>query len=103
MTAARFERGSQALERWIIVVQRRPWWVLAAALALSVAALAHTAGHLGIVTDTADMISAEAPFMRDYRAYKAPFPRHSNTITIVVECGFGVAAVVLPVGSLRLL
>ncbi|MDP6516904.1 MAG: MMPL family transporter [Alphaproteobacteria bacterium] len=85
MTAARFQRGGQALDRWIGGVQRRPWSVLAVALALSVAALALTVAHLGVITDTADMISAEAQFMRDYRAYKAPFPRHSDTITIIVE------------------
>ncbi len=79
------DRAGDVIARWVRGVQRAPATVVIVALVISAAAAFYTSNHLGIHTDTADMIAPETPFMQVYRAYKDQFPVLSDSVTVVIE------------------
>ena len=79
------DRAGDAIARCVRAVQRAPATVLVIALVISAAAALYTSRHLGIHTDTADMIAPETPFMQVYRAYKDQFPVLTDNVTVVIE------------------
>ncbi|MCP5155712.1 MAG: MMPL family transporter [Ectothiorhodospiraceae bacterium] len=64
---------------------RAPWLTLALALVMTIVAGRHAAMHLGIDTDTADMISDRLEWRRQYNALQAAFPHDSGTLLVVVD------------------
>jgi hopanoid biosynthesis associated RND transporter like protein HpnN len=83
--AAAGEAFRRALARWVDGVRRAAPLVLAAALVASAVGLSYTATHLGIFTDTQDLLSRELPFRQRYADYKAAFPQFSDNIAIVID------------------
>lgn len=59
--------------------------VLLAALLVTGLAIHQVMTSLTFHTDTADMIDERTPFKTVYRAYKAPFPKLSSALTIIIE------------------
>jgi uncharacterized protein len=77
-----FER---ALALWIAWIARRPWSVLLVVLCASGAGGWYAVTHIGINTNTADMISPELEWRVRYRDYKNSFPALQNTLTVVID------------------
>lgn len=70
---------------WVSIVIRLRWLILLAFLAGSAFSLHYTFNHLGVNTDTEDMLSADLPFRINHaRLYKA-FPQDARTILVVIE------------------
>jgi hopanoid biosynthesis associated RND transporter like protein HpnN len=73
------------VERWLALVTRRPWVVLAVVLLIAAASLAIASRQLGVNTDPADLLDRDLPF-QDVRArVGAAFPLMDNTLLLVVE------------------
>jgi len=62
-----------------------PIVVLSIIILLSISALQYAAGHLSINTDTAELISPEAPFQKNRRNYEQAFSQDLHTLLLVVE------------------
>jgi hopanoid biosynthesis associated RND transporter like protein HpnN len=67
------------------LASRRPYATAAFMLALAAASVYYTIGHLGINTDTANMISADLPWRQDFIAYRQSFPVRDQNIVVVVD------------------
>ena len=74
-----------AVASWVRFVIRFPRIMIVAAVALTAVNVWYVRGHLGINTDTADMISPELPWRRDFIAYRQGFPARDRNIAIVVD------------------
>jgi hopanoid biosynthesis associated RND transporter like protein HpnN len=83
--AAGRDRAGDVIAWCVRGVQHAPAMVVIIALIISAAAALYTSRHLGIHTDTADMIAPETPFMRIYRDYKDQFPVLADSVTVVIE------------------
>ena len=84
-----FER---MLALWIALVTRWPWTVLALCFFASSGAGWYAVTHIGINTNTADMISPDLEWRVRYRDYKSSFPALQNALTVVVEADTADAA-----------
>ena len=80
MRAAARVRGA-----WLAFVVRRPMLVVVVALLTAAAALNYARTHLGVNTDTADMISATLPWRQNYIAYTTAFPDAVELVVAVVD------------------
>ncbi len=65
--------------------QRHCWLVLTSAVLLAVAGGSYTARHVGINTDTTDMLAEHLPWRVAYSEFKAAFPYFSDNIVVVVD------------------
>jgi uncharacterized protein len=74
-----------AVASWVRQVIRFPKTTIVVFLALTVLSVAYTRGHLGVNTDTADMISADLPWRRDFIAYRESFAVRDRNVVIVVD------------------
>ena len=63
----------------------RAWLVLLGTCLLCVASIVYSAKHLGIDTDTEDMLSKDLPFRVAYARYKRAFPAEIDTVLIIIE------------------
>ncbi len=70
---------------WVDGAVRRPFAVLALALALTVAGGYVTVTGIGINTDTTEMLSEDLAFRRNNAAMRAAFPQFTDVLSIVVE------------------
>ncbi len=83
---ARFgHRYIQALGALVVFSQRRAWYVIGTAVALTAAALYYTAGHFAINTDTSQALSRDLAFQRVQNRLDAVFPELHDTILVVVD------------------
>jgi len=73
------------LIRWTQFIIRFRWAVLGLFLLTTALLFTFIKGHLGIITDTAGMLSPELRYLRIYRDYKKAFPQFSNTIVVVID------------------
>lgn len=64
---------------------RHPWMTLAAALAVTVAALAYVASHFDMSTDTAALISPDVAWRMQERAFDDAFPQLRDSMVVVVD------------------
>ncbi len=76
---------SNALTALTRVVLRFRKSVVVLGLALAVLALEYAGTHLGINTDTANMISPELPWRQDFIRYREGFPVRDRNLVVVVE------------------
>jgi uncharacterized protein len=83
-------------------IARRPGWVLAAGLAVTVAALAVAAARLRIETDLAALLPRDAPAAADYRAFLETFGGFEKVFVVVRAGGDGVDAGTLIAAADRL-
>jgi hopanoid biosynthesis associated RND transporter like protein HpnN len=74
-----------AVASWVRIVIRFPKTMIAVIAALTVVNVWYARGHLGINTDTADMISPELPWRRDFIAYREGFPARDRNIVVVID------------------
>ncbi len=75
----------RAITRWLGWVVGYPWLIIVALLLLSAGSLHYTAGHLGVNTDTADMLDARLPFRQTFDRFRREFPTLANNLLVVVE------------------
>jgi uncharacterized protein len=73
------------LVEWVDLVRRSASWVIVLAMAVTAAAVWFTATHVGINTDTTDMLSPDLEFRRHSRALSAAFPQFSDNILVVID------------------
>ena len=71
--------------RLVNTAQRRAWWVIAAYALLAVIALRYTSTHLGINTDTEDMIAEDLPWRQTFIDYHQAFPQFVGNLLIVID------------------
>ena len=64
---------------------RWPWPVILASLVLTAWALQYTVTHIGINTDTGDMIDARLPHRQASRAFDDAFPRLPGDVVVYAE------------------
>jgi hopanoid biosynthesis associated RND transporter like protein HpnN len=76
---------SRALTAYVRWVLRHAGWIIVIGLLGSGLCAVYAAGHLGINTDTADMISPDLPWRRDYIEYRTDFAGRDRNIVIVVD------------------
>jgi len=69
----------------IALASRRPYATAAFMLAVAAASVYYMIGHLGINTDTANMISPDLPWRQDFIAYREGFPVRDKNIVVVVD------------------
>jgi len=70
---------------WVKLVTRRPVFVLSMCLLLVLLAAFYSASHLGVITDTSEMLSKDLRYLKIYRHYKAEFPHTYNQIVVVID------------------
>lgn len=76
---------SSALGRIADFVKYRAWWVLALATVATAISLSYAFMHLGINTNTTEMLAADVPFQEAREHYKKIFPENTDSIILVVE------------------
>ncbi|MEM7255714.1 MAG: MMPL family transporter, partial [Pseudomonadota bacterium] len=74
-----------ALARWVGVVIRYPWWVLAVLVAMTFGATYAIRSYLGVNTSTTDMFSPQLSWRIAHREYSAAFPELRNALTLVID------------------
>ena len=79
--------GRGLLVRWIALARRGALAVCLLAVAAAAAGLAYSVGNLGINTSTADMLSEELPFRRNFTALEEALPKNVDLLLIAVEAG----------------
>lgn len=73
---------------WLATMTQRWRYAVAVFYALlTLAAAYYTSGHLGMNTDTRDMLSPELSWRRMDLEYEKEFPVHTNNIIAVIEAG----------------
>ncbi|MFV2058775.1 MAG: hypothetical protein ACC707_20120, partial [Thiohalomonadales bacterium] len=78
-------RIGTVLEQWILFVSRYAAWVLTFFLLFSATAVYYTVTHIGINTNTDDMLSDKLSFRQIRKDYFESFPYHKNAILIVIN------------------
>lgn len=73
-----------ALTRWANWMQRGAMPVVLILITLSAITLHFTIEHLGISTDTSNMLSPELGFRKAYADYRQSLPQHTDTMIVVV-------------------
>lgn len=76
---------AQALARWIGWVVGARWGVLLMAVLLAGASLYYGARHLGVTTDTAELLADDLPFRQALQRLQQQFPQLVDTVIAVVE------------------
>lgn len=79
----------RVIARLVASVARRPVATVVLVLGLAGAGGWYAAGHLGINTDTANMISPDLPWRQDFIAYRDGFPLRDQNIVAVIEAADG--------------
>ncbi|MDD2761864.1 MAG: MMPL family transporter, partial [Methylomonas sp.] len=64
---------------------RFPWLVLLIFVSVSAVSLTYTSGHLGMNTNTSDLLSQELPFIKMRAKLDKAFPQDATAILVVVE------------------
>ena len=77
--------GVSPIARIVAISARHPLLVLLLAAALAVAALAYSARHFAMSTDTADLISTKLEWRQKELAYEAAFPQLQKVTIVVVD------------------
>lgn len=73
------------MQGWVDGVRRLAWIVMAAMIVVTAGLGWYAAGHLGMNTDTTDMLSENLPFRRANAAIEKVFPATGDLILILVE------------------
>ena len=70
---------------WTDRVARHPRRVVALAVLIAIAGGYYTATHLGVDTDTEDMLSGRLSWRVQYERYKAAFPQYTDEILVIID------------------
>ena len=71
--------------RWAAFSYQNAALVLLVAALIALLCAVYTARNLGVHTDTTDMLSEELPFRANDIRYMAEFPKHNNTLILVLN------------------
>ncbi len=85
MTSVVTSLPSRLIHLLFKVATRFPWSVLLFFIAFSAVSLNYTAHHLGINTNTTDLLSQDLPFMKIRAKLDKAFPHDASAIIVVVE------------------
>ncbi len=85
MTKSYGEHLGRSLAWWVTMTHRYAMWVVALSCILTAILLHYTVNHLGINTDTADMLSETLPFRRNYEDFQLAFPQFHDALLIVID------------------
>ena len=77
--------GYALLRNWTAIVIGRPWTTVLITAALTVLFAFYTASHLGISTNTEEMISNKLEWRKDFKALRNQFPQLNRVIAVVVD------------------
>ena len=75
----------QFLATWTQFVSKFAWWVVISFLLAAVISIYYTATHLGINTNTKDMLDEKLPYRQTLKTFHQEFPQLSNTLIIVID------------------
>lgn len=67
------------------VLLRFPWMFVLLLISLCAISLNYTINHLGVNTNTAEMLSPDLPFQKNRVRLEEAFPKESDTLLLVVE------------------
>ena len=81
----RFEFLALAIARLVTQVIARPLAVVVMFVVLTGLSGYYASNHLGINTDTADMIAQDLPWRQDFIAFREQFPNRFRTIIVVID------------------
>jgi len=70
---------------WSKNILRFPWLLLLGFVSLCAFSLYYTSEHLGVNTDTSELLSKDLPFQKNRFRWENEFPQDSNAILFVVE------------------
>lgn len=84
-TDAPIGRVARFLGSWTDIVTRRAWLVVLLVTAAGIAAGLHAIRHLGVDTDTVEMLSAELPWRIENERHKRLYPHYADNIVVVVR------------------
>lgn len=73
------------LTRWTAFSFRYAAWILCAMMFMALACAIYTSRHLGVHTDTAEMLSEDLPFRINLKHFKTAFPQYENTMLLVLD------------------
>jgi hopanoid biosynthesis associated RND transporter like protein HpnN len=73
------------LAAWARAVLARPRLATLGSLLAGAAAIGYAAGHLGVNTDTANMIDASLPWRQHFNDYRDTFPIRDRNLLIVID------------------
>lgn len=73
------------LVTWTGFVNRNPLKILLFSLLFSFATLWYTFGHMGVVTDTTEMMSKDLEYIKLHRAYQKEFSHQKGVILLVID------------------
>jgi len=77
--------GQRAFARWASISYQYATWVILALLLLTAFSVWYIADHLGVDTDTTDMLSEEIPFRANHIRYKQSFSQYEGTLLLVID------------------
>ncbi|MGN6123641.1 MAG: MMPL family transporter [Sphingomonas oligoaromativorans] len=75
----------RSLDRLVTLACRRPWWVLAAALLLTIGALLFTSDRFAMTTDTSALISDTVGWRVNEKKMDAAFPQNGDSVLVVID------------------
>jgi len=78
-----------AIVAWSV---RNAWLTLSLALLATVGAFSYTTQHLGIDTDTSNMLDPDLPHRQAHRSYRAAFPDLPGDVVVFTEAAYAGAA-----------
>jgi hypothetical protein len=79
------DRIGEGLARGVGAVIRRRKLAIVALLAGAVLSVWYAARHLGVNTDTTNMISASLPWRQNFNEYREAFPARDRNLLIVID------------------
>lgn len=77
--------GQRVFARWTSISYRYAIWVILALLLFTAFSVWYIANHLGVDTDTTDMLSEEVPFRANHIRYKQSFSQYEDTLLLVID------------------
>jgi len=77
--------ANRFLARWSLLITHFPWLLILITLVLTGVSLHYTINHLGVNTNTAEMLSPDLPFQKNRQRIEAAFPEDAGVIILVVD------------------
>ena len=76
---------NQWIAAWVSMVQRYALWLVLASVVTGAGMVVFTVGHLGIDTNTSNMISSKLPWRQADAEMDRLFPQQASTLAVVID------------------